>query len=197
MTALGDEDFARVLTGAQEGDEAAFAELFRAVQPLLLRYLRTLAGPLAEDVAAETWIRVVKDLRKFSGDLGGFRAWVFTIARHRWVDARRAASRRPPEAYADAEVLADVPATEQVAEVVEESVSTEAALRLIAMLPPDQAEAVLLRVVAGLDVERAAKVMGKKAGHVRVLAHRGLKRLAGLLAEDAVTESETRTVGQV
>ena len=197
MTALGDEDFARALEAAQEGDEAAFAELFRAVQPLLLRYLRTLAGPLAEDVAAEAWIRVVKDLPKFSGDLGGFRAWVFTIARHRWVDARRAASRRPQEAYADAEVLADVPAAEQVDEAVEESMSTEAALRLIGKLPPDQAEAVLLRVVVGLDVDRAAKVMGKKSGHVRVLAHRGLKRLAGLLAEDAVTESETRTVGQV
>jgi RNA polymerase sigma-70 factor (ECF subfamily) len=49
---------------------------------------------------------------------------------------------------------------------------------MIATLPPDQAEAILLRVVAGLDVAQVADVMGRSPGAVRVLTHRGLKTLA-------------------
>ncbi|HEY1625039.1 MAG TPA: sigma factor-like helix-turn-helix DNA-binding protein, partial [Streptosporangiaceae bacterium] len=59
-----------------------------------------------------------------------------------------------------------------------EAVTTEAALRLIATLPPDQAEAVLLRAVVGLDASTAGKVIGKRAGAIRSAAHRGLRTLA-------------------
>jgi RNA polymerase sigma-70 factor (ECF subfamily) len=51
-------------------------------------------------------------------------------------------------------------------------------------LPPDQAEVVLLRVVAGLSVEAVAAVTGKRTGTVRVTAHRGLRKLAVALAEN-------------
>ncbi len=61
------------------------------------------------------------------------------------------------------------------------SVSTEAALDIIGLLPPDQAEVLVLRVVADLDVAATAAVVGKSRGAVRVLAHRGLKRLGSIL----------------
>jgi len=56
---------------------------------------------------------------------------------------------------------------------------------VVATLPPDQAEAVALRVVAGLDVDRVAEIMRKRPGTVRVLTHRGLRRLAERLGADA------------
>ena len=59
----------------------------------------------------------------------------------------------------------------------------KAAVDLIATLPPDQAEAVLLRVVVGLDATAAGQVLGKRSGAVRTAAHRGLRRLAHLLEE--------------
>jgi len=55
---------------------------------------------------------------------------------------------------------------------------TRWALDVISTLPPDQAEAVMLRVVAGLDVAQTAQVLGKRPGAVRVAAMRGLRRLA-------------------
>jgi RNA polymerase sigma-70 factor, ECF subfamily len=64
-----------------------------------------------------------------------------------------------------------------------EGISTGAALSLIARLPRDQAEAVLLRIVIGLDSVAAAEVLGKRAGAVRTAAYRGLRKLANLLAE--------------
>jgi RNA polymerase sigma-70 factor (ECF subfamily) len=56
--------------------------------------------------------------------------------------------------------------------------STRAALALVAELPADQAEVVALRVLGGLEVAEVARIVGKRPGTVRVLAHRGLRRLA-------------------
>jgi len=64
---------------------------------------------------------------------------------------------------------------------------TEAALALIATLPPDMAEVVLLRVVAGLSADEVARIMGKSPGNIRVLQHRALARLARELAAEPVT----------
>ena len=60
--------------------------------------------------------------------------------------------------------------------------ATRRAVALVRTLPPDQAEVVLLRVVAGLEVAEVAELLGRSTGSVRVLSHRGLRRLAGTLA---------------
>jgi len=65
--------------------------------------------------------------------------------------------------------------------------ATEAALSLIGTLPPDQADVVLLRVLGGFDAGDVAAIMGKRAGTIRVLQHRALIRLAGILANEDVT----------
>ncbi|MGH3317861.1 MAG: RNA polymerase sigma factor [Nocardioidaceae bacterium] len=179
---MADSEFARLLLAAQEGDEAAFAELFRSVQPRLLRYLRTVGGPLADDVAAETWLSVVRGLKRFRGDRAGWQSWVFTIARARLVDAQRRADRSAQPVDTDL-VLRDRPGPSDVSGSVDEMFSTEAALALIGQLPRQQAEVVLLRHVAGLDVAHTARVLGRRAGAVRVADHRGLRRLAELLAD--------------
>jgi RNA polymerase sigma-70 factor (ECF subfamily) len=63
----------------------------------------------------------------------------------------------------------------------------DAALRRVARLPDDQAEVVALRVLAGLSAEQVAEIVGKRAGAVRVLQHRGLRRLANELTAEGVT----------
>jgi RNA polymerase sigma-70 factor (ECF subfamily) len=173
-------DFQTRMAAAQAGDEAAFVELFRAVQPALLRYLATLGGELAEDVASETWVSVVRSLHKFRGDEKGWRSWVFTIAHSRLRDAQRQAVRTPTPLDTD-ELLRGRAGSADVGAEVEQIFSTEAALRLIGSLTPDQAEVVLLRHVAGLEVAQVAQVVGKRPGTVRVLAHRGLQNLSRLL----------------
>jgi RNA polymerase sigma-70 factor, ECF subfamily len=175
-------DFDRRLAAARSGDEASFTELFRSVQPSLLRYLSTMGGPLAEDVAADTWLSVVRGLDRFRGDESGWKAWVFTIARARLVDAQRRAARTPTPVDTDV-VLDGWVATDDVVGTVEDMFSTEAALALIGRLPAQQAEVILLRFVGGLDVGQTARALRKRPGAVRVASHRGLKRLAELIAE--------------
>ena len=170
-----DDDLLPALRAAQGGDERGFATVWRALQPAVLRYLRVVVGDAAEDVASETWLQAARDLHRFSGDVGAFRGWLFRIARHRGIDERRRLGRRPEDPAGS--VNAELQARDAAAEALEGS-DTRWALGLIASLPADQAEAVMLRVVAGLDVATTAKVLGKRSGAVRIATMRGLRRLA-------------------
>jgi RNA polymerase sigma-70 factor (ECF subfamily) len=128
-----------------------------------------------EDVAAETWLQVVRGLDRFTGDATAFRAFLFTVARNRAVDLGRRQAARP------ALLLAEPPDTATAASAeaaVFAEIATEEALALVASLPPDQAEMVMLRVVAGMDVATVADLVGKKPGTVRVTVHRALGALA-------------------
>jgi len=177
------EDFADTLGAAQLGDEGAFTTLFREFNPAVVRYLAVLAGrDLAEDLAAETWVAALRGFAAFAGDEKSLRAWLLTIARARWVDSVRAHTRRP-ELVTDAPP--ELPSAEDVHEQVERGFTTDWALRLIATLPPEQAEVITLRVVGQLEVADVAELTGKTANHVRVLTHRGLKRLAQALGDPA------------
>ena len=60
-------------------------------------------------------------------------------------------------------------------------------MEVIGRLPPLQAEVIMLRVVAGLDTETVGLLLDRSPGAIRIAAHRGLHRLASLLAESGVT----------
>jgi RNA polymerase sigma-70 factor, ECF subfamily len=172
------ESFADLLAAARRREPSALAALFRAHHPSLLRFLRALERSAADDLAGEVWLAVAQRIHTFHGDERAFRAWVFRIARNRLADHRRRGSRRrtdpsPPEQF-EQRAAPDDPAT-LVAERLE---AQEAVDRLIAALPADQAEVVLLRVVAGLTADEVAGITGRSVGAVRVIQHRALKRLA-------------------
>ncbi|MFC9034824.1 RNA polymerase sigma factor [Streptomyces arboris] len=182
---LGDDaELTAAVLAAQDGDEDAFRAVYRAVQPRLLGYIRTLVGePDAEDVASEAWLQIARDLDRFSGDADRFRGWAARIARNRSLDHLRMRSRRPAIGGDETE-LTGRPAESDTAGDAMEALDTDRTMSLIAQLPQDQAEAVVLRVVVGLDAKSAAQTLGKRPGAVRTAAHRGLKRLAELLGAD-------------
>jgi RNA polymerase sigma-70 factor (ECF subfamily) len=179
------EKFERLLAAARGGTgeaDGAFSALWRDANPALLRYLRVIAPEAAEDIAADTWVQVVRGLGGFRGDEAAWRAWLFTTARRRAIDEGRRRSRRPvvslPELPDDAG-----PGSADPADLVLEKLSTEGAIAVISALPRFQAEVILLRVVAGLDNQAVAQLVGRSPGAVRVAAHRGLRHLAATLGE--------------
>jgi RNA polymerase sigma-70 factor, ECF subfamily len=183
--------FPALLAAAQGGDEQAFAVLWRDLQPAVLRYFQVAAKAAAEDLAADTWVSVIRRLERFRGGERDFRAWVFTVARHRAIDWHRQAARRPISSV-PAEQLAERQAPDDPVLQVLEGQSTRAALALVAELPADQAEVVALRVLGGLEVAQVARIVGKRPGTVRVLAHRGLRRLARQLEAAGLAGGVTR-----
>ncbi|GAA3198010.1 RNA polymerase sigma factor [Actinocorallia longicatena] len=162
---------------AQRGDEEAFRTVYQDLHPRLLRYLRVLVSDDSEDVASEAWLQIVRDMPSFKGEYDGFRGWATTIARNRALDHVRRRQRRP-QAETPLDELAERASDEDTEGSALDGIGTERALNLIRRLPQDQAEAVLLRVVLGLDAKTAGQVLGKRAGAVRTAAYRGLKKLA-------------------
>jgi RNA polymerase sigma-70 factor (ECF subfamily) len=177
--------FAEVLDEARGGDEAAFATIWRDLHPAVLRYLRVLTRQAAEDVASETWAAVATSLDNFAGGEPEFRAWLFTVARRRAIDHFRREARRPTISV-DPDAMGSIAnaRTDDAGDVAIAAIATEAALCMIGALPPEQAEAVALRAIAGLDVAQVAVIMQKRPGTVRVLAHRGLRELARRISEE-------------
>lgn len=174
------------LEAARRAEDWAIACLFRSMQPQLLRYLTRRAPSMAEDLASEPWLAVAQNLAQFEGSISEFRALLFTIARRRVVDHYRKQGRRPK--LTTLYDVAERPDPDDAAEIAVGQLSAQQAVdALVKTLPPDQAEAVLLRVVADLSVEQVARVMDRSPGAVRVLQHRALRRLAKHFHREDVT----------
>ena len=146
----------------------------------MLGYLRAQRAPDPEDVAGEVFLQVVRDLPGFSGDEAGFRAWVFTIAHRRLVDARRRVSRRPAEPTPSDELEATMPPVATEPEALA-ALGTEEVLALLDRLTEDQREVLVLRLVAGLTGPEIAEVTGRDLEAVKALARRGLLRLRAIV----------------
>jgi RNA polymerase sigma-70 factor, ECF subfamily len=174
-----------VLSAAADGDGAAFAMLWRDSHPPLLRYLWVAAGDAAEDLASDVWLDVARRIATFKGGEPEFRGWLFTLARRKVIDRHRYEARHPESTTGDFGPL-DRPASDDTLAAALEDISTGAALALIATLPRDQAEIIVLRVVVGMDATEVARIVGKSPGAVRVAAHRGLRALNARLARAGI-----------
>lgn len=181
------ESFETVLGAARQGEEWAFAVLYREFNPRLLRYFAARVPTQAEDLAAETWVGVARQVHSFHGDRRAFHAWLFTIAYRRLIQHWREQARRPtPDSRAELPESCDPVDVEQ--QVLDEIGAQQAVRAIARSLTTDQADVLLLRILGDLDVDQVAKILGKRPGTIRVLQHRALRRLAGaLLILEAVT----------
>lgn len=176
-TDLG-ESFESVLLAAQAGDEWAFSRLYHDMNPRLLRYFGSRAPQEAEDLSIETWLGAARRISEFRGDHHQFRAWMFVIAHGRLVQHWRDAHRRSlvEDASADLSNVADPDNVETG--VLDGLTGLEATREIVKALSFDQAEVILLRVLGGFSVDEVARICGKRAGTVRVLQHKALRRLS-------------------
>ena len=190
---LDSASFPDVLSAARDGAPWAVEKLFLDLQPRLLRYLRGLEPGAADDLAGEVWLATARGIGSFEGELAGFRAWVFTIARRRAADHRRLAGRRPA-IPTDAEFFNRLKGSNDTALEAIDRMSAQDAVQLITTsLPDEHAELLLLRVLGELDVLHVAEVMGRTPNWVRVTQHRALRRLADVLDAAAVDKSAEKS----
>lgn len=171
-----------LLEGLRAGDEDAFAALVSRYHPRLIRLAMTCVHgrELAEDVAQETWLAVVRGVDKFEGR-SPLRSWLFQICINR---ARSASGREgrdvsvdpgegvierfdaaggwltPPEAWPDDE-------DELLARVHE----------AIEQLPDVQRQVLTLRDIEGLSSDETCQVLSVSNANQRVLLHRARARV--------------------
>jgi RNA polymerase sigma-70 factor, ECF subfamily len=166
---------------AARGEEDAAGDLFDTYYPRVYRYaLARLADRSdAEDVAAETFARVLRGLDRFRWRGAGFEAWLFRIASNLVVDHARKGRRESPRAAVVDEVRAEASAEESALQRVDRRAMDQ----LLDRLSPDQREVLLLRFAAGLDSKEVGRVMKRNENAVRQLQFRALGNLRRLLEE--------------
>ena len=183
--------FDRILDRARAGDEHAWAELYDALAPQLLGYLRVRGATDAESVLGDVFLHVARGIHDFEGDSSGFRSWVFVIATSRVLDERRRLRRKPTEPLAEAAAEA-LRSTDDVQADVEASIAASAAAELLDLLTPDQRAVVALRVFGELTSPEVSLIVGKPVGAVKALYRRGIATLRRELLGDTVPAGPAR-----
>lgn len=179
-TAFG-EGFDAVLVAAQLGEAWAFQRLFDWLGRPVAAYLRGAGIEDADGTANEVFLRVFGGISRFEGTEVRFRSWVFAIAHNLVIDERRRRARRPGQVeLADDAGPSAIGADEEMLV----SIGDERVRTLLAGLPPDQRDVVLLRIVADLSIEETAAALGKKPGAVKSLQHRAVASLRRRLDAD-------------
>jgi RNA polymerase sigma-70 factor, ECF subfamily len=165
----------REVRRAAHGDRNAAALLFDHYHPRVFRYALAKLGnrTAAEDVAAESFAKVLSELERFRWKGGGFEAWLFRIASNLVVDHVRKSQRET----ATEEVRVDEHASDTPEEAVIHGELTRELKEMLAQLAPDQREVLLLRFAAGVGTEEAGRIMGRKPNAVRQLQFRALQNV--------------------
>jgi RNA polymerase sigma-70 factor, ECF subfamily len=138
----------------------------------------------AQDLTSQTFIAAMENLDKYKGQRP-FLAWLFGIARNKTADYYRRS-----RLETDLEEAKPVPDSgERPDDMVDQQLSMELVAHKLQTIAPNRAEAISLRLIAGLDVAEVSRLMGKNEPAVRMLLHRGLRDLQMQLC--AMEENQT------
>jgi len=171
-----------IVDAAKAGDEAALAELYSLYFPRVYRYiLARMGNPYdAEDLTEEVFLRVLDAIERFQWREAPFSAWLFRIAHNAVISQRRkdgARGRSSPLSEA-------LPVNSQgPEEMVENRLALNEIMKAAETLPEAQRRVISLRFAAGLTVAETARAMGKGEGNVKVIQHKAIAKLRGMLAQ--------------
>jgi RNA polymerase sigma factor (sigma-70 family) len=166
-----------LMVAAQIGESRAYEQLLREIDVWLSHYYaRRLPHPSAEDARQDALLAIHAKRHTYAPSRA-FGPWVAAIARYKWIDRVRDASR-----------FAALPLDDEIAieDHGEAALSAAAVDGLLSRLKPAQANAIRLVKLKGLSIARASGATGQSAALVKINIHRGLKKLAALVSCDAV-----------
>lgn len=174
------EKWHSLIVAAQRGERRAYDQLLRELDTWLSRYYaRRLPRAAAEDARQDALLAIHAKLHVYAPSKP-FGPWLAAIARYKWIDSLRDASR-----FAALPLDEDVP----VKDGENATISAISVKDLLGRLKPAQAEVIRLVKLQGVSIEEASGATGQSEVLVRVNIHRGLKKLAALATSDARTSA--------
>ena len=167
------ERWGRLMAVAQSGDSQAYEQLLRELDAWLCRYYaRRLPHPAAEDARQDALLAIHAKRHTYAPSRS-FGAWVTAIARHKWIDRIRDASR-----YSALSLDQEIPIEDHGGAAI----SAAALDHLLGRLKPAQESVIRLVKLKGLSIACASSATGQSASLVKINIHRGLKKLAALVS---------------
>ena len=173
-----------LVSQAIDGDADAVGLLYTRHLDAICRYVyfRVADEPLAEDLTEEVFVKAWTALPRYKQQGHRFTSWLYRIARNLIVDHYRKQSTHTPVADAPMETIADEGPSPEV--LVADQQDYAALAGAIQRLGSDEQQVIILRFVEGLSHKEVGEVIGKSEGASRVIQHRALEALAGLMELD-------------
>jgi RNA polymerase sigma-70 factor (ECF subfamily) len=134
----------------------------------------------AEDLTEQTFLQAYRHFERALRESDGrpLRPWLIRIAHNLAANYYRDRSRRPQTALEDAGELSATHTTEAI---VEDREDLNRILSCVQELPDDRREALIMRFALGMDNQEIARALGRTDGATKVLIHRAIKQLEGLV----------------
>jgi RNA polymerase sigma-70 factor (ECF subfamily) len=162
--------------------DEAFSELYRAHLRDVYSYAYYRVGNHhdAEDLTEQTFLQAYRHFERAQRESDGrpLRPWLIRIAHNLAANLYRDRSRRPQTPIDDTTVLSAPHTTEDLVEGRDELARIIAGIQ---ELPEERREALIMRFALGMDNREIARAMGKTDGATKVLLHRAIKQLEGIL----------------
>jgi RNA polymerase sigma-70 factor (ECF subfamily) len=180
---VGDSDGTNTNANTKAELDARFTELYRAHLRDVYSYSYYRVGNHhdAEDLTEQTFLQAYRHFERALRESGGrpLRPWLIRIAHNLAANFYRDRSRKPESAIEDAGVISSIHTTESLVEGREE---LQAILAGVAQLPDDRREALIMRFALGMDNREIARALGRTDGATKVLLHRAIRQLEGIVA---------------
>ena len=164
--------------------DAAFTQLYRAHLRDVYSYSYYRVGNHhdAEDLTEQTFLQAYRHLERALRESDGrpLRPWLIRIAHNLAANFYRDRSRKPESAIEDAGTISAPHTTETLVEGREE---LAAILEGVRQLPDDRREALIMRFALGMDNREIARALGRSDGATKVLLHRAIRQLEGIVAD--------------
>lgn len=175
---------------AQAGDAEAFSSLYIKYADTVLAfiYYRVSSRPLAQDLAADTFLRAWNRISSFAWQGKDIGAWLITIARNLVADHYKSGRYR-------LEVSVESPGQQQIDRSPEGrpedtaigNITNAALLAAVGQISEEQRECIRLRFFRGFSVAETAEAMGKNEGAIKALQYRAVRSLQRILPLDALS----------
>lgn len=179
-----DEPLDGLVEAVRRGDRDAIAAVYLEVAPGLRGFLlrRVGHGEVADDLVEQTFVELIEGCGRIRGDGRSLRAWLYRAARNNLHDWRKRAERRSDHELTRERAAAVVDPDPGPAERATRGALDAQVVAALTRLTAEQREVVELRLVAELSTAQVAEITGRSVGAVKALQHRGVRRLADLLA---------------
>ena len=176
---------AQLIRLAQQGDAGACAALYDRHYDAVYRYCYYRLGDaeVAQDLAAEVFVRMVEKLDRWRARGRPLLAWLYTIARNLVTDTHRKNGKATQVPLDEAEYVASGGKAELV-QNVDRQLEAERLAAAMAHLTEDQRNVIVLKFMEDLSNAQVAGVLDKTEGAVKSLQHRALGALRRALERE-------------
>jgi RNA polymerase sigma-70 factor (ECF subfamily) len=170
--------------------DAEFSDLYRAHLRDVYSYAYYRVGNHhdAEDLTEQTFLQAYRHFERAQRESRGrpLRPWLIRIAHNLAANLYRDRARKPATPIDESTTLVAPHTTEQLVEGREELTRV---LGGVQRLPEDRREALIMRFALGMDNREIARALGRSDGATKVLIHRAVKQLEGLVNESSEEDS--------